>query len=355
MSKDRIGIIFGGPSEEHDVSLQSAAAAIRFLNSDKHLPVCIGINRRGEWKQCDNDPEKISKGLWEENARKISVNTLSDIMDFALPMMHGRYGEDGCVQGLFEILRLPYGGCGIVGCAAAMDKQLFRELMKQRNIPVCRDIYMTAEQLATAEGIAQSRRHIRKEIGFPCFIKPANMGSSIGISKVHDADEFDRAVKTAALYDRRILAEEYIPCRELETAIIWSGTGRRHEVSGVGEIISSDEFYDYEAKYSQGEKSSRLITSADISSEDEAQIRRMATEAFEAIDGYGFARVDFFKHRITGRLYINEINTLPGFTSGSMFPLLWRERGFRDEEILERIIGAGYERYYAEDNRKAKI
>lgn len=346
MCKKRIGVIFGGRSEEHDVSLASAASVIRALNSDKFVPVYIGITRGGSWKKFCGTADRIEDGSWEKYAEDLKIDDLKEQIDFALPIMHGTYGEDGCVQGVFEILGLPYGGCGVMASAVAMDKQLFKEVLQRSGLPLCRFLCTSREELeAGKEGVMEK---VKKAIGFPCFVKPANMGSSVGISKARDEDELSESLNKAAGYDRRIIIEEFVPCRELEIAITGNGS---LETSPVGEIIPSDEFYDYEAKYSKEGPVSKLKIPAPISVEDERIIKKLALEAYRAIDCAGYARVDFFKDKETGRIYINEINTIPGFTGKSMFPLLWQSCGKSCSEIIERIINLGYERHYAKNNR----
>ena len=327
MCKKRIGVLFGGRSEEHEVSLISASSVIRALDSEKFVPIYIGITRNGKWKKYDGPAEKIQDGSWEETATDLEPGQLSEIVDFALPILHGPYGEDGCIQGFLETLGIPYGGCGVLASAVSMDKQLFKQL--------------------------------------PCFVKPANMGSSVGINKACTEEELIKALKNACLYDDKIVAEEYIDGRELEIAAIG---GEEPELTDIGEIIPSTEFYDYAAKYGgerhdigignrerQYAKSSQLIIPADIGEEIKMQITSMAEKAYKAVGGYGFCRIDFFLKAQTKEMYINEINTIPGFTGGSMFPLLWEHQGLNLRQIIERIVDLGYERDYIRNNRKTTI
>ena len=352
MCRKRVGVIFGGRSAEHEISLKSAATVAEALNSDKFVPVYIGITKKGVWKTFSGDAKQIESGEWERYAEETAINDLKSQIDFALPILHGPYGEDGCIQGMLELMGIPYGGCGVLASAAAMDKQLFKEVLRYRGLPVCRSLLVDGQSADDGDGAADAAEMIEEELGLPCFIKPANMGSSVGITKAQDRKALEDAIKKAALYDRRIIAEEFVPCRELEIAFLG---GKNAEVSTVGEIIPSKDFYDYTAKYSEQESPSRLVIPADISEEDRKEIRRIALEAYRAIDGYGFCRADFFKDRKTGKIYINEINTIPGFTAGSMFPLLWEAGGRGLPEIIERIIDLGYERYYAENNRQTEI
>lgn len=352
MYKKRIGIIFGGPSEEHRVSLKSAAAVIRNLNTDKFVLKYIGITKKGEWKLFNGDIVNIEDGSWEKQAVSIDVSKLHDIMDFALPILHGPYGEDGCIQGFMETIGMPYGGCGVLSSAVCMDKKIFKDIMRQRGIPVCKDICITAFGVSDDEEEPLKLDFIEKSIGFPCFVKPVNMGSSVGISKVKDKKSLLEAIRFASHYDERIIIEEYIPCRELEIGVMGNA---RLEFSRIGEIVHFGDFYDYETKYSCKKDKTKLVIPADLKEEDSDEITKIAAEAYRAVCCCGFARVDFFKDRNTGKIYINEINTIPGFTDNSMFPLLWKACGRDFPEITERIIEAGDERYNAENNRKTKL
>lgn len=357
MEKKRIGIIFGGRSGEHDVSLLSAASVIRAIDKEKFDLFYIGITRQGKWlavpqvfgRDVDGDhditADIIENGSWEKAGEDFNPGDLKKYVDFALPVMHGPYCEDGRIQGLFEMLDIPYGGCGVLASAVAMDKAVSKELFESAGLPICAYELITADEAKHDNDKAVER--VEENIGYPCFVKPANMGSSVGISKASDREQLKAAIELALKYDKRIVVEEFIDCRELETAVLGNESP---EAAAVGEILPSAEFYDYNAKYCDG-GASKLCIPADISEEMTAQIRRMAVKAYTVIDGEGFARVDFFIDRRTGKLYINEINTIPGFTKYSMFPLLWDAAGVKYGETIERIIELGYERYYAENSR----
>lgn len=351
MYKKRIGIIFGGRSAEHQVSCKSAAAVIKALNSDKFVPVYIGITTKGEWKTFSGNSlwaaRIIENGCWEKESSPADIDKLAKLMDFAFIALHGTYGEDGTVQGLLEVLDIPYCGCGVMASAVAMDKQLFKEIMRQKGLPVCKDIQLSAENIT-----AKDMERVAEELGYPCFVKPANMGSSVGITKAKNRQKLEAAVELAARYDRKIIIEEFIPCRELETAVMGAASPKASE---VGEIIPSDEFYDYEAKYGEKSTPSLLKIPAEIGDDEKNFIKNAAVEAYRAIDGYGFARVDFFKDKNTGKIYINEINTIPGFTAKSMFPLLWQAEGMSFSEIIERIIELGNERHHAKNSRQTEL
>jgi D-alanine-D-alanine ligase len=358
----KLGIIFGGRSDEHEISILSAASVIGAVDGDKYLPVPIGINRKGEWFLIKGDmddlstlddprlktliPHSVKDGAKNTEAESISPGNLRDYIDFAFPVLHGPYGEDGKVQGLFELLDLPYAGCGVTASAIAMDKVFTRDILIRNGLPMCRHILITEDEFSK-DPVGIERR-IQEELGFPIFVKPANLGSSVGISKVTDAHKLELAMREALQFDDRLIIEEGIDVRELEIGVLGNITA---ETAAVGEIIPSAEFYDYDAKYrSDGTK---LIIPADIHEDISAEIKRLAILAYKALNCEGFARTDFFLDRKSGRILVNEINTIPGFTRFSMFPLLWKEEGVKYTELIERIIGFGYERYFLKNNREA--
>lgn len=355
----KVGIIFGGRSGEHEISLMSAASVINAIDKSRYKVVQIGITRKGKWLLYDGPAENIENGKWHDEAEaalasdphRYSIDiigtgkgSLKHIIDFALPVLHGPYGEDGTIQGLFEMLDIPYGGCGVTGSALAMDKILAKAVFDHGNLPQCRYIAVMKEDLAERE--EDVIIEIEKALPYPVFVKPANMGSSVGITKAKNRDSLKEALKTAIQYDRRILIEEGIDCREIETAILGN---HRPEAGAVGEIIPSAEFYDYNAKYFDGGKS-KLCIPADIPEEVSEEIRSIAVKAFQLLDCSGFARVDFFLEKGTNKIYLNEINTIPGFTRFSMFPLLWGHAGVSYPELIERIITLGYEKYNAKNS-----
>lgn len=346
--KQRIGIIFGGRSGEHEVSLLSAASVIRAMNKEKFELVYIGITKKGKWLLYQGPVSAIEDGSWEKTASPLDLSRLTEIMDFALPAVHGPYCEDGKLQGLLEMADIPYGGCGVLASAVAMDKALARDVFLHHGLPVCRHLLVSRRQIQTQ--MEQAVEKVEAEIGYPCFVKPANMGSSVGISKAGGRESLEKALELAAHYDRRIIIEEAISCREVETAVL----GRvEPEVAAVGEILSGGEFYDYTAKYTDG--ISTLCIPAHLPRETYEEIQRLALKAYEAIDGDGYARVDFFIEKETGKIYLNEVNTLPGCTKYSMFPLLWKERGLEYDKLLERIIETGYERYNDKNHRETGL
>ncbi len=354
----KLGIIFGGRSGEHEISLMSATSVIKAIDQDKFIPVLIGITKEGNWLLYDGPIEKIEDGSWQqiaeaalaENPEKYGVTilgaggkSLKDWIDFALPILHGPFGEDGTIQGLFEMADIPYAGCGVLGSATAMDKALAKEIFAKEELPICRHLNLLKEEIL--ENLNRVINRVEKYLPYPIFVKPANMGSSVGISKAVNTEELKSAMMEAIKYDRRLVLEEGLDCREIETGVIGNYAP---QVAAVGEILPSAEFYNYEAKYFDGGQS-KMCVPADIPADIAKEIRSIALEAYGLLDCCGFARVDFFLERGTNKIYINEINTIPGFTKFSMFPLLWAEAGVSYSQLIEKIIAFGYERY---ENRR---
>ncbi|WP_303857824.1 D-alanine--D-alanine ligase family protein [Aminicella lysinilytica] len=342
---DRIGIFFGGKSNEYEISLLSASAAMRAIDRNKHQVVSIGITRQGDWKLYEGDIDNIADDSWEKSARDISIGDIKDMMDFAFPVLHGPYGEDGKIQGVFETLDIPYAGCGVLSSALCMDKASAKEVFVANHVPTGDYVLIFAEEVAA--DVAKAAGRADDSLPYPMFVKPANMGSSVGISKVRNIEQLQDALKVAARYDRRIIVEEGIDCREVEVGIMGNSDP---QVSGVGEIMAKNDFYDYEAKYSD-DAGTEIIIPAQLPEAITGRIRKVARDAYKALDCEGFARIDFLVEKETGKVYVSEINTIPGFTKFSMFPSLWQERGVDFSETIERIIGYGYERYNAKNNR----
>lgn len=349
MNKKCIGIIFGGRSGEHEVSLQSAASVIRAIDKEKYQLKYLGIDMAGNWMIFEGIPEEIEDGTWEKKGRPFNPWDLKDMVDFALPIMHGPYCEDGKIQGLLEMMDIPYGGCGVLASALAMDKLAAKDIFAKNGLPVCKHVGVKKSQ--EADGYKGAMEEIEEKIGYPNFVKPANMGSSVGISKAIDRKSLEEALNLAFTLDKRVIVEEFIDCREIETAILGNAYP---EAATVGEILPSEEFYDYKAKYCD-DGASKLCIPADLSQSTIDKIREMAINAYEIIDGEGFARVDFFIDRRTDKIYLNEINTIPGFTKYSMFPLLWEGAGVKYSDTIERIIELGYERYNAKNQGNSNI
>lgn len=350
--KMKVGIIFGGKSGEHDVSLMSAASVINAIDKEKYDIFCIGITKQGEWLVYEGDTENIENGTWEDIARRLLDNnpekyelsvagtrSIKDKADIIFPILHGPYGEDGTMQGLLEISDIPYVGAGVMGSALAMDKAYSKLIFEKENLPICD--YKIIYRKDIKKNIDDVIKSIEEKFNYPLFVKPANLGSSVGISKAHDNKELIEALMEACKYDRKIVIEEYVPCREIEVGVIGNDEPM---ASAVGEIIASKEFYDYEAKYLDGGKSEIRIP-ADITESQKNRIRNMAINAYKALDCCGFSRVDFFINKETGEILINEINTIPGFTRYSMFPLLWKEAGIEYSKLIDMLIEYGFERY----------
>lgn len=341
----KIGVIFGGRSGEHEVSLLSATSVIEAFDPDKFEVVMIGITKEGQWKHYEGPAEKIANGTWEEDARSIEVSQLGQLADFMFPVLHGPYGEDGTIQGLFEMLNLPYAGCGVLASALCMDKVSAKKIFEEAGLPTSRYELVYAEDLDTE--MEEILDRIERELPYTVFVKPSNMGSSVGISKVRTRQELCQALRLAARYDRRIIVEEGINCREVETGVIGN---HQAEVAAVGEIVAKLDFYDYTAKYTD-DAGTEISVPANLPKRIYEKIRTLAKEAYRAADCSGFARVDFFVDKTSGEVYINEINTIPGFTKYSMFPVMWNQVGVSFTELVERIVDFGYERYYAKNNR----
>ena len=354
--KKKIGVFFGGKSGEHEVSRVSATTVIKALDKEKYDVVTFGITKDGDWYLYDGPVELIATGEWEERAKedlakdpeKYSFSVLgkggrklSDIIDFALPIMNGPNGEDGTIQGVFELLNIPYGGPGVAGCAVTMDKIVAKEVFADAGLKQSPYIAFTSSQDSP-----ELEEKINKYLEYPLFIKPANMGSSVGISKVHRKEDLHSAITLASKYDSRLVAEHGINAREIEIAVMGND---ELSFGAIGEIVPAAEFYDYDAKYN--DDNSKLLIPAPLSKEQEETVKDMAGKAYKAAACCGFSRVDFLLDKDSGDIYINEINAIPGFTSISMFPMLMMETGMSLPDIVDKIIELGYERHSIKNNR----
>lgn len=346
------------------MSILSAASVISAVDRTRYEVIPIGINRSGQWYVIHADmegidslshprfssliPEDLSAGnggAAADAAVPLSMGDLPGLIDFAFPVLHGPYGEDGTVQGAFEMLGLPYAGCGVAASAVCMDKIFTKEILLRGGFPVCKHDATTAFDFGKDPSGELAR--IEAALGYPIFVKPANMGSSVGVSRAEDRAALEAAVIEALRFDRRVLLEPEITGRELETAILGNDDP---QAGAVGEVTTTHSFYDYEAKY-VSEEATKIHIPADIPGPVAERIRSTAIAAYRALDCAGFSRVDFFWDEQADRIYLNEINTIPGFTKYSMFPLLWREKGLAYPDLIERIIQLGYERYYLKNNR----
>ncbi|MEY4745360.1 MAG: hypothetical protein RL272_1305 [Candidatus Parcubacteria bacterium] len=337
-------LVFGGRSGEHEVSVQSAASIARALDPEKYGVVPIRIDKKGRWAVDPSIlPASRRRGLQKGARRHLvpdpSVSRLLDAegkpaerIDVVFPIVHGTYGEDGCLQGLFELAGHAYVGSGVLGSAVGMDKVIQKRLLAQAGIPVVPFIAFGPEDWSA--GRKEIGERVAGSLGFPCFVKPANLGSSVGISKAHHMREFGDAVALALTFDSTVIVEKAVPkAREIECAVLG---GAAPEASILGEIVPSNEFYDYAAKYVDGR--SRAIVPADLPKNLTERIRRHATAAFTALRAFGMARVDCFVSTESLDVVVNEINTLPGFTSISMYPKLWEATGLPYPALLDRLI-----------------
>jgi D-alanine-D-alanine ligase len=356
IGRTRLGIVFGGRSGEHEVSLASAASVISALDADEYDITVIGITKEGKIADTIElrnmlpaallDRVRISMVLATQDS---TMRVCSEVAEpdgnsrinspkMFFPLLHGPYGEDGTLQGLFEMAGLPYVGCGVLASSLAMDKDMAKRLLSQAGLPVVP--YKVVYTRDLEKNMKTIKRSIPEELGYPLFSKPANLGSSVGIRKILEEDEFEEAVRHTAQYDRKILIEKGIDGREIECAIL----GNDHpEASVVGEVIPANDFYDYEAKYIS--LKSRLEIPARIDDKKADAIRAMAIQSFKLIEGSGLARIDFFLERDTGTIWLNEINTMPGFTPISMYSKLWAASGIPFEKLVSRLVDLGEERY----------
>lgn len=385
MTKLKVAVIFGGRSGEHEVSLVSGQSVMGALDPEKYDVIPVGITRDGAWIVGDNtvlaleeedfsaarsaaifaDPSK--QGLWasaegtalalegsgDVHQRSNPVGKLAALseVDVVFPVLHGTFGEDGTVQGLLELAGVPYVGAGVLASAVAMDKITFKDVVQSHGLPITDYVWMTRRQWADdPEGWLDK---VETKLGYPVFTKPANLGSSVGISKCDSREALRAGLTEAARYDRRILAEWAVPnAREIEVSVLGNETPR---ASLPGEIVPHREFYDYVAKYiAQGDDASDLLIPAPLSASTTERIQDLAVATFRAIDGAGMARVDFLLDGETEELYLNEVNTIPGFTSISMYPKLWQASGLSYAALLDALIDLALDRHQ-ENQRSERI
>lgn len=352
MSKQTVAVLFGGQSSEHIVSCMSAANVIGHIDRTRYNILLVGITEEGHWIKAES-PEAVKDGSWKEgrvtallspDATKKSVilmegDRIEEIkLDIVFPVLHGLYGEDGTIQGLLELARIPYVGCGVLASALSMDK-LYTKIIVS-GLGICQAEYEAVyrEELKDLERAAD---RIEKHFSYPVFIKPSNAGSSRGVTKADSRQELKDGLLIAGRHDRKILVEEAVEGREIECAVFGGGAVEA-EASGVGEILAAAEFYDFDAKYFNGE--SRTVTDPILPDGAAERVRRAAVDIFRAVDGYGPARVDFFVKE-SGEVVFNEINTMPGFTAISMYPMLWEARGITKSQLVERLLVHGMERF----------
>jgi D-alanine-D-alanine ligase len=355
--KIRVGILFGGRSAEHEVSLQSAKNIIEAIDPDKYELVLIGIDKTGQWHLNEGSrflPPTSDAGLQElpqstnnlalvpgtqdEQIVALSGQQRLGSLDVIFPVLHGPFGEDGTVQGLLKLANVPFVGAGVLGSAVGMDKDVMKRLLREAGIPIARFI---ATSRYSSEEIDFD--YAQGQLGLPLFVKPANLGSSVGIHKVKDREGFDRAVSDAFNYDTKIVIEEYIAGREIECSVL----GNNNPIASVpGEVLPRHEFYSYEAKYLD-ENGAVLEIPAKLSAETSDSFRRLAIRTFSVLGCEGMARVDFF-FRNDSEIIVNEINTIPGFTKISMYPKLWEATGISYRDLIDKLIELALERFERE-------
>jgi D-alanine-D-alanine ligase len=385
VKKLRVGIIYGGRSGEHEVSVASAASIIRHLDPERYESVPIFIERNGRWYLPNEGPtvtsaaEAMQKAepqrtqdssqdrethfvaypsketilsierLPVTNDQKLTANAIvtGEDLDVIFPVLHGPYGEDGTVQGLLELANIPYIGAGVAGSAVGMDKAITKKLFQASNLPIVKYVFISRNEWEQTPEAVKTK--VRKELQFPVFVKPANLGSSVGISKVQTIDKLAAAVSIASDFDRKIVIEEAVSeAREIECAVL----GNEDPVASIpGEIISSREFYDYEAKYL--DTGSRLLIPAPLTKTQTETVQQLSVQAFRALECAGMARVDFLLDGYRKKIFLNEVNTIPGFTTISMYPKLWEASGVNYSALLDRLINFSLERY--QEKQKLRI
>lgn len=356
-SRLRVGVIFGGQSGEHEVSLASARSVIAALDPEKYEIVPIGITHTGRWLIGGDPMAALSAGtdiaiptvaappsalVADRASRELVPGATGGrfpVVDVFFPVLHGPFGEDGTVQGLLELAGVPYVGCGVQASALGMDKITSKALFAAAGLPQTRYLALTRKEWARDPAASLAR--IEAALRYPLFVKPANMGSSIGISKARDVAELAAALTEAARYDRRLLVEEAAPnAREIECSVL----GNDDPIASIpGEVVPSNEFYDYAAKYVDGD--SQLLIPAPLPDPLTARVRELALQAYQALDAAGLARVDFLLDGKSHDLFINEVNTMPGFTIISMYPKLWEATGLSYAELVDRLIDLALERH----------
>jgi D-alanine-D-alanine ligase len=362
MKKLTVALLFGGKSGEHEVSLRSAASILKALDRNKYDVIPIGITKEGQWR---SDPEFLEAAFPEilTTGRMVLLppdpldNSLMQIVsdgkaignqakiDVVFPALHGTYGEDGTIQGLLDMADLPYVGAGVLGSSVGMDKDVMKRLLQHAGLPIVDFVVVLDHQW---QGKKQEVRGIiENRLGFPCFVKPANLGSSVGISKVKNSSELDSAMDLAAQYDRKIIIEKGLEVREIECSVLGNDDPR---ASLPGEIVPSNEFYDYESKYLDDRSS--LLIPAPLEEAQIKAIQELAIRTFLVTECSGLARVDFFVEKGSNLIYVNEINTMPGFTSISMYPKLWEASGLGYSELIDRLIQLAIERHRGRQSKK---
>ena len=364
--KIRVGLIFGGKSGEHEVSFLSASSIVKAIDKDKYTVVPIGITKEGRWISPQDSELALQSGKIEgkntvillndsfskslvciDNNQKLDKNSALEKVDVIFPILHGPYGEDGTIQGLLELANIPYVGAGVASSAISMDKDLMRTIFQQKDLPILK--WLTIKRKEWQKDKEKILSLVQDNFEYPLFVKPASLGSSVGITKVHKKEELDKAIDLASSYDRKILIEKGLEeAREVECGVLGNDEPR---ASVVGEVKPAGEFYDYDSKYTN--EGTQLIVPADLPDGVSREVQEIALRAFKAVDAAGMARVDFFVTKKENKIYLNEINTIPGFTSVSMYPRLWQASGIPYPELIDRLIQLALERH--QDKKQNKI
>lgn len=343
--KENVLLLFGGQSSEHEVSLKSVTTVINHMDREQYEVYPVGITKEGRWLLYTGNNTDFTSNRWDEvgipavlspDATRKSLVVLKENepaifikIDKVFPVLHGRNGEDGTIQGLCELARIPFVGCGVLASAVSMDKAFTKIVVKEKGVPQANFVLVYERELVDEVKVIDK---IEAAFPYPYFIKPANAGSSVGISKAANREELIAGLKLALEHDCKVLVEETIVGREVETAVLGNG---EIQVSGVGEILAAAEFYDFDAKYNNAE--SKTVVNAKLDEAIKEQIRSYAKDVFEAVEGKGISRVDFFVKE-DGGIIFNEINTLPGFTSISMYPMLWADAGIETKELITKLL-----------------
>jgi D-alanine-D-alanine ligase len=356
----RVGVLFGGRSGEHEVSLASAASVIRGLDPDKYEPVPIGITKEGHWL-IGQGAQKMLPEVLRTGQRVTMTADPTDAalvrldgsgggqrLDVVFPVMHGTFGEDGTIQGLLDLAALPFVGAGVLGSAVAMDKDVAKKLLRAAKIPVVPWLAIRREHWERHP--IEVTHQIEKAFGYPVFLKPATLGSSVGMTKVHTHDELAAGMSLAAEYAQKIMVEQAVQAREIEVSVLGN---HDPQASIPGEIVPHREFYDYAAKYL--EEGTQLLIPAKLTAAQIKKFQHFAIEAFRALELHGMARVDFFLDKQSGKIYLNEVNTIPGFTSISMYPKLWEASGIPFMQLIDKLIELALEQHAEKARTKYAI
>lgn len=345
--KQKLMVICGGQSSEHIVSRMSCTSVMNNLNKENYEVILVGIDKDGIWYELDQNQDDLARDTWLNNAKEVlDVFGLLKNQDVVLPVLHGAFGEDGTIQGLFELAGVPYAGCRVLGSSVSMDKIYTKKILQTAGIPQVKSLYVKKRydgQLVVVDDefneLTDIEKVVEQKLGFPCFIKASRSGSSMGCYRCNTKTELMSKLNDASVYDRHIVVEECIDCIELECAVLGNDDVI---VSRVGQIMPHGEFYTFESKYEDEESKTCIPALVDQSVQD--KIRELAVKVFKAVDGHGLSRVDFFLDKKSNRVYLNEINTMPGFTKISMYPQLMEDFGISYSELLDRLIQLAFDK-----------